>query len=1392
VGNVNTRDFTALSVQGGANIRQLSQLTVQGSLTNSGAIHSIGSLDSMFSSTYGNSITGYVGIHVMGDATNNAGARIGGTGSEYVDFMSVAQMLFNRGPTNTAGRAEMTNVHEIRAGSLMNHGVIRQVYGTGSITMAYIDVANDFINGSNTSLYGDARRQRRDAEILSPWYYGNRYSPAASSSSSMSSGTGIRVGGNLIQYFDGSIRARGGSIDVGGELYNAGEIRITYDLGGTQMRSIYDRWFIRTGSIFNDGRLWHQKSETPGDNYPMSAWSGEAWGIIYDAQIETTGNLVNTGANAVINGMVESDYTYRWLPGDISHDVLYSMHVGGDLYNENRASIFNYSDISVHKSLYNQGATLVGGHWFRHSNLTDKYEQPMVYQTGRIAVWGNVYNTTMEELEGVHYGGLIASFDDFYVHGSLYNDNNSMITGTYTHNGTGPYSLTGGGNGAGSSETIYGRRASIRNGVLLDSNAYHDAPSVLTVRGIVHDTSPGQTQIWGLYNEGHIREIDIINVGSNEDGVLWNAFATLTPDATLPTSNGTSGTAIAIPTHFEGPAGTPSTITDIGVINATNLINEGTISDIDVAINVSYALINLQGGELDGLSTSHVEWTYGTNGMPTSGMFAGTNDMPIAPPVVQETTRADLRVGKATAANPYVTTPGVGIINTGTITNFDHVTSLGGLYNDGIISNVTSVTVGSNLNAADRADMMNAGSLINVEGVTVSGDLYLETGSSFDRVGTITAYNDVMVNGSIRGGFQTLSARTGALTVTTMGNLTVDHGAVASGNNVTNDGTITNNGVINSALGILNEGTVTNYGTLSAYNNIVNWGTISGNGMVFIAKQGGQLRNESTGTIAGSLAVHGGFWNAGDIRLTDKSDLIRVTGGLTTIAGGTVDALYPDAVVGGQYLFLITDRPGDLLVLKELKAEGSGGPGTVLDFAPRFGTWNGTKYVAGEVWHANQYYWLEVQRAYTYGNHASTRNQVAVGNYIDMIGASVRRDSSAYATSGDNRTGLWNLFKQLDGISDNKNHLNGLYWDPKYADHQGPINPAALRALDELSGAIYATLGTTAVHKTGVVNSTLANTLRSDVFKFSYIGNPNNAIRGQAIAPLRYNRWGTLFGIGGSSKYDGNASGYDLTYGGIMAGIDRAFWTGTRIGAYLSVAGGDVTLKELDERTRSVDGMIGMYLRQEMFYGYGLASAGFGRDNYKTKRTLTMLDHTAQSHSFGNIGTVYLERGLDLPVYYSTLQPFASFQVVSVNMEKFNETMWNQYGNYGCAGLEGVKARTNSFKLGLGARASSQPVPLPWGQLAVSGNMAWYHDFAGEHDRKFVARFVNYGGMNFDDGLSGATFRVHGNDPKQDWFNVGVGLHLDRNSTRFFIDGNLYANERQSLFSGNCGIVTSW
>ena len=1349
---------------GTSEIRYLSWLDIWGSLYVNG----------------GRSIFEVTQISVGGDLSNAGTIRDGNldTGNNYGGYIAVGGTLWNTS-VGTGAVGDIINFEQIVAGRIENQGSITNNGQAGGLGDLYISTTSDLVNG-----------------------YTNTDNPGQGAGLISANAIYLSVDGNLENRFNGSIVAdlagwtdTAGYINVGGQLYNAGEITVVGN-------SVFNQWqYLWAGSLYNDGRLYSQGG----------AWNDLNRGIIQDfQQIVVDGDLTNIGRNAVINGAVVSD-TGKY------------MHVSGNLYNMDRASIFNYSTIIVHGDLTNRGATLVGGHWNSHVHTNDGTGIPgnpaQQYQTGHIGVWGNVYNISEKAgASGETFGGLIASFDLFQVHGSLFNDVNSMITGTYDNVGTGPGGLGGfitipdpdNPNGTitvPAPFTTIGRRANVINGVLIDGEM-SDAASVLTVKGVFSDEIflPGAPPISGLYNEGHIREIDIINVGVDESTVLWNAYATRTPGSALPTSNGETA-------YPEGPIGTPSTITDIGVINTTNLINSGTISDIDVAINVSYMLWNDIGGTLDGYSPSQVQWTYYDN--PDSILHGE----PLFWTAVPVETYADLNVGRAGIGTPMELLlgvsglEGIGIVNYGTIMNFDTISSQGDVLNYGVISGVASVSIGSNRTPADRADFYNVGSLLNVgsvyvsgdmqnygalmnvEGVRVSGDLLLGTGSSFGNVGTVAAQNNVLIDGTIDGGFRVLSAETGGITVggayapipglvpglVTSSSLTIDLGATAAANTfVENYGTIVNNGVLNSAGNIENWGTLTNNGVISAYNIVRNQGLFSGNGVVSLNANNGVFDNVFGGVIVGGHVINGNFRNTNGDIVVAPNEAIRVVNGTATINRGTVDGsalINPE--VGKQYLFLAADKPGDLFVERELKGIGSGDTGSILDFTPVYGYWDGIQYVPGKEWSRNnQFYWLEVKRAYSYGAHAVTENQIAVGNYIDTIGTAPTRNG-----------GLWNLLAQLDGISDDPSNP---YYHPDYRAHQGLINPAALRALDEMSGMIYANLGAAAVHNSGVINRTLADVLRSDVFKFSYIGNPNNAIRGQAIAPLRYSRWGTLFGIGGNSQHDGNADGYRTSFGGVMAGFDRALWTGTRVGAYLSAAVGDVSMRELDEKSDTTSASVGMYLRQEMYYGYGLAAAGFGMDWYDTERNLTMLNHRAESKTNAKIGTVYLERGIDIPVYYATLQPYTSFQVVSVHQDRFTERMYNPQGLYSDIGLEGVKGRTDSFKLALGTRAASQPIPLPWGQLALTGNMAWFHDFNGKGDRDFIARFANPGGNSFGAQYSDLTFRIDGNDPKRDWFNFGLGLNMDRNSTRAFLGADLYANSRQTMFSGNLGFITSW
>ena len=765
------------------------------------------------------------------------------------------------------------------------------------------------------------------------------------------------------------------------------------------------------------------------------------------------------------------------------------------------------------------------------------------------------------------------------------------------------------------------------------------------------------------------------------------------------------------------------------------------------------------------------------------------------------------------------------LTNDGTISNFSSIFAAGLLSNNGEISDVNSIVVRSNsakdspgsgiivigdepaLSYDTAGSFYNKGLLANVMSVTVSDDVLLGIGSSLENIGTISAGRNLVVDGVVDGGFRVLDA-SGKLDIN--GHLTIDKGSVANAHVVNITGgkphgelyDFVNNGFLQVGTTITSTGSVFNDGTISSVKDFINYGTIFGNGLVSFDREvvwkngrqtevSGRFENTPSGTVIGKLTVNGDFLNAGGkLHLTTQwpsgkevVDVIRITNGTATILGGTVDTSEFFGEAGKQYLFLATDSPGKLDVLTPLTVTGNYQPGSVINFAPVYGYWDGTKYVAGRRWeqnNQNQYYWLEMQRAYKYGQYADTPNQIAIGNYLDTVGSAPKQNSA-----------FWNMLVRLDAISDdptNPYNKNGIEEFP----HHGAFNPAALRALDEMSGQIYANLGAATVHNTGVINRTLADVLRSDVFRFSMMGNPNNAVRGQVIAPLRYTRWGTVFGIGGSSKHDGNTDGYESSFGGAMAGIDRAMWTGTRLGAYISAAAGQVSMRSLDESSDITSVSVGMYLRQEMYYGYGFASAGFGTDWYKTERHLNMIGYRAEGKTHASIGTVYLERGIDIPVYYATVQPYTSFQIVSAHQNKFTEMMWDETGRYTDVGLEGVEGITNSFKMAIGLRAASQPIQMRWGQLAITKNIAWFHDFQGKNDRDYIARFSNRGNGNFGGQFSDITYKIDGNDPKQDWFNLGLGLNMDRNSTRLYLGGDLFTNSRQTLCSGNLGFTTSW
>jgi uncharacterized protein with beta-barrel porin domain len=846
------------------------------------------------------------------------------------------------------------------------------------------------------------------------------------------------------------------------------------------------------------------------------------------------------------------------------------------------------------------------------------------------------------------------------------------------------------------------------------------------------------------------------------------------------------------------------TITDIGVINAANLTNLGKIIDIKTTINVAYDLKNA--GIIDGTTTDDNGTAWNTS----------------------------IKIGGNLTTYPDTIDPVTGkVIEQGSV-----------------IKNVRAIDV------AGDAEL--AGQLINDRRIDVLGkiDVKYRLGSlAVDAVPADTAYMpakpavpakpqvigvDSHTTITSGGNFSVLANKEdldNPTTITSVGVL-VTYGSIISEEKIINEGVIKNNGSMRAAAGITNtgknliavdprdplereyvaeyRGRFINEGALFIENGgFVNRGRFEGiGGDVYL--QGSKnapkpspnnFVNESDGTVATGNTIHGNFYNnEGTIEVDmtgNKVNVLRVTDGTAVINGGKVRYIVDDSKTGAwsylkqgdQYLFLEVDTPLQtsydpnklvdaadpsnpenydvfLDVNQQRKLTYEGGVDEVLALVPKYGRREADRFVEDENW--RQYYWMEVSRVRDYAPYAVTLNQVAFGEYLDKVGTQYLVPNSDF----------WNLLAKLDTVT---------------ADQNGIVDQAkVLRALDEMSGAIYSTIGTASVFNISAVNQTMADVLRSDVFKFSYHGNPNNAYRGQTVAPHRWSRWGTGFGVGGSSQNDGNASGYSQSFGGAIVGVDRAFPSGTRFGGYLSGADGTVSLKDLNERTRSQEFLIGFYLRQEMVFGYTLASIGIGQNTYKTNRNLELLQYSASNKHKGDTATFYIERGIDIPFYYGAIQPFASFQAASIRQSGFTESMNRLIDHNGLVdgrlantGLEGVKNQTDSFRLSFGSRTSSGPITLPWGQAAVSLDLAWFHEFSNRNDRDANLRITDAGGANYITGTP-LSFKVFGNESKQDWINGGLGVHLDRNSTRVFFDVDVFANDRQTLFTGNGGFITSW
>lgn len=575
-------------------------------------------------------------------------------------------------------------------------------------------------------------------------------------------------------------------------------------------------------------------------------------------------------------------------------------------------------------------------------------------------------------------------------------------------------------------------------------------------------------------------------------------------------------------------------------------------------------------------------------------------------------------------------------------------------------------------------------------------------------------------------------------------------------------------------------GVLSGPGIVRTENRLVNRGLISpGVGIGFL-DHGGYFKNENGNFLIELNAVYGqvGGPVAGidnDVfKVVDNPFMTSSREGTARIEGGHVfvDAQSnifnpttnpaPARYVGGtEYTFLTTQNGLSV---------ATGGALTSSDFLPVF------DFVP--YFDSNDYF-LRVEREYLYGPYGDTINQIAVGNYIDTI-----------SQDPDPGSDFFNVLVNLDALN------AGIA-------HRGGISGAAKYSLDQMSGAIYGTHATSSIMNTTLVNNTLADLLRTDGLSKRRRADcnpcdevacnpcdqvadcdpcdPCEPICKPKSSKYRRNLWGLGFGLGGATQFDGNAYGYDQSFGGTMVGVDRVRGK-SRLGAFLSYGEGYIS-SDLQERSKSKEVLAGFYFHRKVDGGYFLATGSLGNTRYDTKRTISFMAREARNKHDAFVGTAYAERGLNMKTSFGKLQPFVGLQYVGNQQDSFTEH------GAGSLNLKGDRNDADSFRSVLGARLSSKARRVNDGRLSFNGSAVWMHEFLSPTYTDFTAQFSNPNMANFS---AVEKFKVRGNDPKRDWAILGLGLNYDKARFRVFAGYDAYVNAQQVLHTGNAGIVVGW
>lgn len=240
----------------------------------------------------------------------------------------------------------------------------------------------------------------------------------------------------------------------------------------------------------------------------------------------------------------------------------------------------------------------------------------------------------------------------------------------------------------------------------------------------------------------------------------------------------------------------------------------------------------------------------------------------------------------------------------------------------------------------------------------------------------------------------------------------------------------------------------------------------------------------------------------------------------------------------------------------------------------------------------------------------------------------------------------------------------------------------------------------------------------------------------------RFVVWGQALGNWGSVDGNGNASGFDHSSGGLVAGADTVVGGDWRVGL---LAGYSRTSFETDGGASSGDSdnfHLGVYGGRHFGAVALRAGAAYTRHSIDTTRTVSFpgLSETLKASYDAGMAQVFVEAGYRAEMGRVAFEPFAGLAYVSTSTDGFTETG-------GAAALTGADKSFDSTTSTLGLRAATD-LHLGDAKATARGGLGWRHAFGGVEPSSTVAF------------AGGDSFTVYGAPIARDALLIEAGFDL--------------------------------